>query len=316
MQKMITAEKFEIHYYLKDGSHSMDAVVKNKCEAELLAVAYEIIDLLDLDVTINAEALREGGVKELWNLFVKETSVGEKIVIVLMLLQTAIALIPKNDPELVKLQKEEIALSIEEKKLNIQKLEDELANGEVSEATKAIINGNPKIVTRRSNFYRKLNFGEEVKEVGFSTLDKNQEPLGNEIIIPKRDFPHFILRTNKLPIDTDENAQIEIVAPVLQKGNAKWRGIYKGETINFSMNDPDFKEAVLAKQISFKNGDVIVCVLDIHRELNEIGEVKPKDYIVRIVLDKHENGVLTETSEGKKYRREKKVRDSQGELFN
>ena len=65
MQKMITAEKFEIHYYLKDGSHSMDAVVKNKCEAELLAVAYEIIDLLDLDVTINAEALREGGVKEL-----------------------------------------------------------------------------------------------------------------------------------------------------------------------------------------------------------------------------------------------------------
>ena len=112
------------------------------------------------------------------NLFVKETSVGEKIVIVLMLLQTAIALIPKNDPELVKLQKEEIALSIEEKKLNIQKLEDELANGEVSEATKAIINGNPKIVTRRSNFYRKLNFGEEVKEVGFSTLDKNQEPLG------------------------------------------------------------------------------------------------------------------------------------------
>ena len=109
-----------------------------------------------------------------------------------------------------------------------------------------------------------------------------------------------------MPIDTDENAQIEIVAPVLQKGNAKWRGIYKGETINFSMNDPDFKEAVLAKQISFKNGDVIVCVLDIHRELNEIGEVKPKDYIVRIVLDKHENGVLTETSEGKKYRREKK----------
>lgn len=34
---MSFGEKLELHYYLNNGSHSMDALVRNKCEAEILA---------------------------------------------------------------------------------------------------------------------------------------------------------------------------------------------------------------------------------------------------------------------------------------
>jgi hypothetical protein len=63
---MSALKKFEIHYFLPDNMHSMDAVVKNKCEAEFLAIAYEVIRLLELDITLNTEALKEGGLRDIW----------------------------------------------------------------------------------------------------------------------------------------------------------------------------------------------------------------------------------------------------------
>lgn len=326
---MTIASKFEIHYFLDNDSHSMDAVVKNRCEAEFLAVAYEIIDFLELDITLNAEALKEGGVKDFFNFLLNETSYSDKvatIALVFLLIQIAISLVPQTDSKFEGLKREEIELSIEEKKLsieekklNIQKLKNELSDGNISEetleSTKIIINKNPKIVTRRSNFYKTLNINKEVTQVSFSQLDKNHKTIGNEIIVPRTDFIYFIQRTNKLPMEIDENAAIEIVAPVLREGKAKWKGIYNDEQISFFMDDHIYKAAVLSKRISFKNGDVITCVLEIHKELNEVGEIVITKYSVQTVLDKIENGIPKETPSGEKYRRERKIQDSQGDLF-
>ena len=57
-------EKFEIHYYLENELHSMDAFVKNKAEFELLKIFSEISNSLDLDLTFEIEALKEGGIRE------------------------------------------------------------------------------------------------------------------------------------------------------------------------------------------------------------------------------------------------------------
>ena len=43
-------EKIEIHYYLENDLHSMDAFIKNKAESELLKVFKEISDILELDL--------------------------------------------------------------------------------------------------------------------------------------------------------------------------------------------------------------------------------------------------------------------------
>ena len=47
MQEM--ADKLELHYYLNNESHVMDALVRNKCEAELLAIIFDVSDLLGFE---------------------------------------------------------------------------------------------------------------------------------------------------------------------------------------------------------------------------------------------------------------------------
>ena len=42
-------DKLEIHYYLNSESHFVDAFVRSKCEAELLAIILEVSDLLGFE---------------------------------------------------------------------------------------------------------------------------------------------------------------------------------------------------------------------------------------------------------------------------
>ncbi len=301
---MKEAGKFEIHYYLENNSHSMDALVRNKCEAELLSIAHEIISQFDLGITIEAEAWKEGGLRNWW----KTLSNTDKIALAgvfTALLGVVLSQIPTSD-----------SVKDTENCLNIEKLKAELLqeviSREVIDDCAKLIQKKPKIAVHKSNFYRKLNHYSKVTKVGFVALDKENKPLKNEDIVIREDFPKFILLSNKLDTEIIEGAQIEIIAPVLKEGNAKWKGLYIEPTpISFEMKDQSFKKAVLNKQVSFKTGDSILCVLEVHRELNEVGEIIITNYIVRVVLEKIDNGERKETESGKKYRREIELKRAQ-----
>ena len=57
--------KFEIHYYLKDNSHAMNAFVRNKVEKDFLEAVKRIGELLDSELQIETEAYQEGGLIEI-----------------------------------------------------------------------------------------------------------------------------------------------------------------------------------------------------------------------------------------------------------
>jgi len=61
-------KKFSLHYFLDDNSHSMDARVRNQCEAHFLTLAYEAIEILGFDLQIEAEASSESGRKN-WPIY-------------------------------------------------------------------------------------------------------------------------------------------------------------------------------------------------------------------------------------------------------
>ena len=63
---MEIANKLEIHYYLANDEHSMNALVRNKCETELLAIFKEVCATFDIDLPVETLAYREGGLKEIW----------------------------------------------------------------------------------------------------------------------------------------------------------------------------------------------------------------------------------------------------------
>lgn len=310
------ANKLELHYYFNDDTHSMDAQLRNKCEFELLAIINEVSHELGIKITIDVEASSEGGFKDKWKIFGENAP---HISVVIAILALILSRIPLSNPELDKLKIEETKLSIQEKKLNIEKLKTELARDDVNGVTIAsavdAVDTNLKLVARRSNFYKSISHCHKIKSVGFSGLGDNNETIEAEKIVHRPDFQKFILHSNDMPALTFDDAKIEIISPVLKQGDFKWKGIYNGETINFTMSDSDFKQDVILKRISFQNGSTIECVLKIARKLNEVGEIVPAGFTVETVIKKIDGEARFETTQGKRHRFHKKEMASQGDLF-
>jgi len=313
---MELASKLELHYYFDDDSHTMDAYIRNKCESELLALITEIKSTLDIDFALDAEALKEGSIRNLWKILGENGVQIAAITSIIAVIMTMAQMYQSQDDEMdIELKK----LSIEEKKLAIEKLKRELKSGEttnqtITEAAKCL-NNDFKVLTRKSNFYKLLNGYEKVNGLGISTLTKDERPVFAEAFIPKYDFHKYILTTNELPDELVENAEIEIVSPVLKDGRYRWKGIYNDQPISFTMGDSEFKNSVLTKQVSFQNGATIVCVLKISRELDEAGEIEIVGYTVKIVISKTDGLNTEETQQGKKYKHSKKFIAGQDNLF-
>lgn len=313
---MVNAAKLELHYFFYDDSHSMDAHVRNRCEAELLAVIHEIALELGLKIRIDSEAYKEGGLKDVWK-FLGEN--GAQISIVISLLALILSRVPVTDPELEYLKKEETRLSIQEKQLQIAKLKNEQLQGQVNEETIFLaansVEKNLKVVTRRSNFYKHLNHCHKVKSVGFTGLDDNDNLTSVERIVKKNEFHKFILHSDAMPPVLYEHARIEIISPVLRQGDYKWKGIFNGQPISFTMLDKEFKQDVILKKFSFQNGSNIECVLKMTRKLNEVGEIIPLNHIVETVLEKIDGDARVWTIQGKRYLLKKMEQYGQGDLF-
>lgn len=310
------AEKIELHYYFSDASHSMNAVVKNRCEAEFLAVALDIAETLGIQLDLDSEALLEGGIREIWQ------AIGENSAQIALLISTLAliwSVIPNTDQELVDLQKEDTRLSIEQRKLEIEKLQEEMEKEEINtesvERAARVASESYKVATRKSNFYKILYNYEKVTQVGYRELDSGNNSIADESVVEREYFSRFILISHDLEPIRDSSARIEIVAPVLTDGKAKWKGVYDGQSISFAMNDKEFKRAVLSKQLSFKNGDEILCVLLVHKKVDELGEVITSGYSVDVVLENIHSGTSNETTQGRQYRHAKKMVDGQGDMF-
>lgn len=327
---MEIAKKLEVHYYLANESHSMDAFVRNKCEAELLAIFHELCTTLGVDVPIEALAHQEGGLRDYWKLLGENST---QITITALIFSTILSIantiltrIPVSDLEKDKREKqiqeltiEEKRLAIEERRIALEKLKKEAQQGipskETIDGAAKAVEQNLKIQTRRSNFYRVLSNHEKITGIGFSAIGQDGQSIEQEKFVPRAEFKKYVLITNELPVETIDGAFIEIIAPVLKEGSYKWRGIYEGESISFSMTDAEFKTSVLREEVSFQHGSGINCVLHIFRKFDEIGEIVVTGYSVVTVIEKTDGASTYETPQGKKHRAYKNFIKNQTDLF-
>jgi len=60
--------EFKVHYHIAGGAHEIDALTRNRAEAELLALLHEFSSTIGAPFQIDTKARVEGGVVELWNL--------------------------------------------------------------------------------------------------------------------------------------------------------------------------------------------------------------------------------------------------------
>ena len=291
----------------------MNAFTRNYCEKEILLIAKELSERLNIDLELEAEALQEGGLKEIWKAIGKNSA---QITLVLAILTVIISRFPVES----KLQKENLRLDNELKKLEIQEIKNRLSNeeqirDEIVEEVYEKISRDYKILWHKSNFYKKLNHQLKVTRVSTQLLDNNNAPINEEKSVERKDFYKAILTTDTLPSLDDEEAIIDIIAPVIKKGKYSWKGYYQGEPISFEMTDSQFKDSIINKEIEFKNGTAIKCILRQNRKIDENGMIKVTKSRVLVVLEIIDDYKSVGTNQGKKHKRMKKDKKNQLNLF-
>lgn len=313
------ANQLRIHYHLNDSTHELDAFIRNKCEHELLEIVKEISTRLEIYTKVDAEAKQEGGLIDIYNFCVSSNGIALTSWATLLLMVIQFFLPKKNAKDKI-----EQDLNIELLKLNIEKakkeaLENDLkAQEKLEENIKFLLNKDLKIKKKKSNFFKNLLTFSKVVRLEIIIMDKEKYDQQNSISIPRNEFGDYILETDELEPVIDEEANIEIVAPVLiNQGKYNWRGIYEKNPgiIEFSMADPDFKKSIVEDNISFQNGTFIKCELETKKKLNDEGEIINSGYRVNSVFDQYAGDKHFETEKGINRRKQKEAEKLQLRLF-
>ncbi|WP_299221174.1 hypothetical protein [uncultured Psychrobacter sp.] len=209
----------------------------------------------------------------------------------------------------IKLLKKKLAY-IDNKDQDLKDIRNEIKD--INDITYDLMIENHKIRKNLSVFYENLIEYKKIDAIGFATYDENHKVISSEKKVKRSDFDSFILDLDEFE-EVDDNAKIYIFSPNLVKGRHKWRGMYEkeGRIIDFSMNDKDFKSSVENGGITFKNGSMIVAVLNIKIKLDISGNETSRIYHVETVLKYYYEGNYTETIQGKKYKADRKDAEAQ-----
>lgn len=263
-------EKFEsqfiIHYYLNDDSHSMNAFVRNAMEKDFLSIVNTISSSLNLKIELESRAAKEGGFIEILDI-IEAYPVSSAIIV-----SSAGYVIKRFLEYRLTGAYKENKLENEKLELEILKLKKESAGIDENQLEQ-------KLARPISNYYAKIEKYEKIRAVGFGN------EVNNEYVVQRDEFRDFILIDDKEE-EVDDDASIEIISPVLKEGRYKWRGIYKNESIDFSMGDSKFKNDIIDGRYDFGNGSFINCQLFITKTYDEFGnECKNRSYRVAKVYE-------------------------------
>lgn len=297
----------KLHYLTIDGEHYIDATNENKCSTEFLHFANIIAEIFDCELKIEAIAINEGGFERIWKVICKNEN--KKAIITSSIIGTVIATVLSSgitggcnrlidyiteDKELTELQKENLKLSIELKRQEL--------------------NTNTRLVKRQSNFYENAYKDERISAIDLSSKPEKGDGFTSHKVT-RDEFSNFILTSNELETITIENAIVEIISPVIQKGSYQvWRGRYNGNVIKFHMLSSEFMLRVYSGEIEFKNGFTINCNLLQFRKMNETGEAYIYKQDVTLVHSYFVNDNPVETTEGRRYRQKEEI-DNAPHLF-
>jgi hypothetical protein len=275
MSSIEKSNSLQFHYYFRDSSHSIDSILRNECEKEIIYIFKEIAETLGLQLELETLPPEEGGFKETWKFLGKNSA---QISIIVAIAAIIISRFPTENKELTRLQIENLKLDNELKRKELEKLnldflqDDEEINQETVKDSVELVNKNYKISWRKSNLYKKLNNYQKVDYIDVVRL-QDEKPIGTTRKVQKNEFPKFILRSDELPKLELENAKIDVISPAIKRGKFRWKGFYDNNIINFVMNDSDFSNKVINGKIHFSNRYSIEVEMIQERKINQDGNV-------------------------------------------
>jgi hypothetical protein len=292
MELIEKSNRLQFHYFFKDNSHSIDSILRNECEKEILYIFKEVSLTLGLNLNIESLPTEEGGFKETWKFLGKNSA---QITLIVSVAAIIISRFPAENKELTNLQIENLKLDNELKRKDLEKLNlaflqsDEDLNKTTIIDSVALVNKNYKISWRKSNLFKKLNSYQKIDSIEILRYE-DEKPVGKPRKTLKYDFSKFILQNDDLPKLELENSVIDVISPAIKRGKWSWKGFYNNEIISFFMNDFHFKEQVLNGNIHFSNKYTIEVEMTQNRKINQDGDIKTTNTTVNKVIASIENG--------------------------
>lgn len=299
--------EFKVHYYMAGGAHEMDALTRNRAEAEMLALLHEFSSTIGVPFQIETKARTEGGVVELWNLVFQHK---EHVAVAMSILGPLLAA-PFYRSRLKQSRQQTVLneLTIQKLKLEVAEMEDgavERAEKKQGARTQALPLEQPptpedfanallarkKIARRRSNYYERLTEDSKVEAVGFAPTHHVSAP---EQIVKRGQFSAYVFARIELESIVWPDVWIEVVSPVLRSGALKWRGIFEKKVISFDLADQEFRERVTTKRVQFQNGTLLRCDLEVLQREDETGDTEISGYVVSAVREVRNRPSVSET---------------------
>ncbi|WP_278372263.1 hypothetical protein [Segatella bryantii] len=304
----------DLHYVLdKEGLHDMDAEVHNKCGACVIDVLNHLSDVLDEDCQLDFSATQEGGVRDIYKLIIKglnnEGSIAHDIFIGLVsaFISHFIGVAPSLDDS--------------QKQLNRVEVLEKLKQGDYSDdEVSYVLNGDPKYVSNRNEFYRNLDKEPHVTKVECSAAGRGIPADRPTSEISKQFFKEQIVKEDKQrTTETFYNTSVMVQIPILTKdSNAKWRGLFNNQEIQFTINDKDFRNEIFSQKVHFVAGTSIKCDLTIETtvQYNKEGKITKNTKVARVdnVTSCYDGEVLS--FKKKRFKKKKKNDKQQLSLFN
>jgi hypothetical protein len=279
--------KLQLHYWFGDKSHTMDALVYNKCEREILELTKAVAKVCEVAIKMETEPSGKGGLKSWLALiprYPKKTSAAKMKLVTALVGTVIVAQDQKIANELMTMW--------------MDKLSEANDNADIvkEEAQKKLLllEQNGVVKKRRSNLYDLLRKYSKVKSFSVALTDEAKKPLTEEQLVEREAFKTFVLSANAMAPQILENASIEIISPVLVSGKQKWKGMYKGTLISFVMKAEEFMTMVQSGKVEFKSGSTIICTLQIERKMTATGTEKITNYNIIAVNSYEEKGKPTE----------------------
>lgn len=301
---LLDQKTLEVHYFLSDGSHAIEARAFYACQQELVGLIEFVAKQLNIQVDIKTVATKkEGGVIDyltvasdtislvpFWKVLGLIASYIVGKIMIPGLREGFKSIVVQYTKEVLKTRGEKYLDQLG-RDVNILRLEKERA------ALKKELNidfnekAEKALEKRRARFYSQAKSVSTVEKIGF---ELKATPFSKSYIwkeeVSRVKFGDYLNETNEIEPMEDTNAEIEIVAPVLKQGRRKWKGIYMGKDISFTVLDNIFLNAVWERKFLFSNGSVIRCHLEVSQEVDADGDVKTTSYNVLEVFDMSVNG--------------------------
>ncbi|WP_146125797.1 hypothetical protein [Burkholderia ambifaria] len=175
---MDNALRLEMHYYLQNELHAMDAMVRNRCESEFLATVSHITQVLGVELRFEATVPTEGGFRDIWKILCANSGHPLAIALLILMLNQTIEIWKapsKPNPELERQQLEINKLTIKHWELENRRSELELhkleRDNQGPSPSRPSLAPDGAVVTGTLTPSQQADFGQALSAVGTSNAN-------------------------------------------------------------------------------------------------------------------------------------------------